>query len=82
MIFSVYILECVDKTYYVGCTNNLEKRVRQHNTLKKGARYTKMRRPVILQYFEEFPTLSMARKREAAIKRLKRIQKENLWNKT
>lgn len=78
MIFSTYILRCADATYYVGCTNNLEKRVREHNTSKKGAHYTKMRRPVILLYKEEYPTLLEARGREAALKRLMRKQKEKL----
>ncbi len=78
MNFFVYILECSDNTYYVGCTNNLTKRVREHNTSKNGAHYTKIRRPVTLQYFEELETLSKARKREAALKRLTRSQKEKL----
>lgn len=71
----VYILECADKSLYVGCTNNLEKRLKQHNELKEGAHYTKIRRPVILRYSEEFPTLSQARAREAQIKRLPRTKK-------
>jgi len=71
----VYILECADKTLYVGCTNNLEKRIRQHNESKGGAHYTKIRRPVILKYSEEFKTLGEARAREAAIKRLSRSKK-------
>ena len=36
MPFYVYIVECADKTYYVGCTNNLEKRLKQHNNSKWG----------------------------------------------
>lgn len=78
MNFFVYILECSDKTYYIGSTNNLKKRVREHNTSKNGAHYTKIRRPVILKYSEAVKDLSEARKREAALKRLTRIQKENL----
>ena len=80
MPYIVYILQCSDKTYYVGCTNNLEKRLKQHNTSKWGAHYTKIRRPVTLKYFEEYKTLLEARKREAEIKRWKREKKENLWN--
>lgn len=81
MLYFTYILECSDKTYYVGCTNNLEKRLGEHNRSKSGAHYTKIRRPVILKYFERFKTLLEARRREAEIKRLRREQKENLWNK-
>lgn len=79
-MFSVYILECADKSLYVGCTNDLEKRLIQHNNLKSGAHYTKIRRPVILKYSETFKTLAEARKREAEIKRLDRNKKLVLIN--
>ena len=81
MPYFTYVLECSDKTYYVGCTNNLEKRLGEHNRSKSGAHYTKIRRPVILKYSEQFKTLLGARRREAEIKSWRRGQKENLWNK-
>lgn len=71
----VYILECADASLYVGCTNNLEKRLKEHNTSKQGAHYTKIRRPVVLKYSETFPNLADARAREAALKRLSRKKK-------
>jgi len=74
----VYILECADKTLYIGCTNNLEKRLKEHNNSKQGAHYTKIRRPVILKYSQELPTLAEARSREAELKRLSRSQKLEL----
>ena len=74
----VYILECADKSLYVGCTNDLEKRLKQHNDSKQGAHYTKIRRPVILKYSEEFKTLKEARRRESEIKRLSRNKKLDL----
>ncbi len=74
----VYILECADKSLYVGCTNNLEKRLKQHNDSKRGAHYTKIRRPVILKYLETFSTLKEARQRESEIKRWRREKKLNL----
>ena len=77
-MYYTYILLCSDKTYYIGSTNNLEKRLHQHNNLKSGAHYTKIRRPVKVLYTETFPTLSEARKRELAIKKLSRKQKEEL----
>lgn len=77
-MYYVYILKCADGTYYTGCTNNLEKRVGEHNNSKSGARYTKTRRPVILKYSENYETLSKARNREAEIKRLGRNEKERL----
>ncbi|QQR82759.1 GIY-YIG nuclease family protein [Candidatus Campbellbacteria bacterium] len=75
MTYFVYILECADTTLYVGCTNNIEKRVREHNVLKSGARYTKIRRPVVLRYVEEYKTLAEGRAREAELKRLPRSKK-------
>jgi len=74
----VYILECADKSLYVGCTNNIEKRLKEHNNSKQGAHYTKIRRPVVLKYSETFPDLAGARAREAALKRLPREKKLNL----
>lgn len=74
----VYVLECADGTLYVGCTNNLERRILEHNVSKKGARYTKNRRPVKLVYSEQVLTLAAGRKREAEIKRLSRVQKLEL----
>jgi putative endonuclease len=68
MPYFTYILECADKTLYVGSTNDLDKRLIQHNTSKSGAHYTKIRRPVSLKYSEDFVTFSEARKREAEIK--------------
>ena len=79
-MFTVYILECADKTLYVGCTNDLEKRLHQHNYSKSGAHYTKIRRPVVLKYKESFGTLLEARGREAEIKTWTRIDKLALIN--
>lgn len=80
MPYLTYILECVDGSLYVGCTNNLEKRLRQHNKSKRGAHYTKIRRPVILKYSEEFKTLKEARQRETEIKGWRREKKLSLIN--
>jgi len=77
-MYYVYILECADGSFYVGCTNNLGKRLRQHNNSKWGAHYTKIRRPVILRYSEEFRTLKKARQRESEIKGWRREKKINL----
>ena len=71
-------MECADGTFYVGSTNDLEKRLRQHNHLKSGARYTKARRPVILKFLETFRTINQARSRECEIKTWKREKKLEL----
>lgn len=70
-----YILQCADKTLYTGVTRDVGKRVRSHNESKRGAKYTRARRPVVLVYKEGFRTLSKALKREHAIKLLTRTEK-------
>ena len=77
--FFVYILECHDKTLYVGSTNDLEKRLHAHNNLKSGAHYTKIRRPVVLKYSQQFKTYAKSRSREAELKRLSREEKLKLF---
>ena len=72
-----YIVKCSDGTYYTGYTNDLEKRLLAHNA-GKGAKYTRNRVPVEMVYFEEYEDKSEAMKREYAIKRLTRKQKEKL----
>ena len=80
MPFFVYILRCADDSLYAGCTNNLERRIKQHNDSKWGAHYTKIRRPVALLYSEEFKTLKEARHRETEIKGWRREKKLALIN--
>ena len=81
MKYVLYILKCSDGSLYIGSTNNLEKRLHQHNNLKSGAHYTKIRRPVSLKYSEKFKTLREARKRETEIKAWRREKKIELINK-
>nr|WP_307990486.1 GIY-YIG nuclease family protein [uncultured Niameybacter sp.] len=76
-MYFVYIVKCQDKTYYTGYTNNIEKRLKAHND-GKGAKYTRVRLPVQLVYKECYETKSEALKREYAIKKLTRSQKEKL----
>ena len=72
-----YILLCKDGTLYTGWTNDLKKRIKAHN-MGKGAKYTKARRPVKLVYYEEYQTKEEAMKRECAIKRMGRKDKERM----
>jgi putative endonuclease len=76
--YFTYILECADKSLYVGSTNNIERRLEEHNESKWGAHYTKIRRPVVLKYVESFPTLKESRQREAEIKGWRREKKLGL----
>jgi len=75
----IYILQCADDTLYTGITNDLEKRLQQHNgELKNGAKYTRSRQPVTLVYTETSCSRSEASKREYVIKHLSRSEKETL----
>ncbi len=73
----VYILECKNKTYYTGVTNNVEKRLADHNA-GKGAKYTRAHLPVKLAFKETPKTKRDAMKREYEIKTWPRSQKEFL----
>ncbi|MBU1033584.1 GIY-YIG nuclease family protein [Patescibacteria group bacterium] len=72
-----YILQCADKTYYTGLTYDLDHRVQVHNS-GKGATYTRGRGPVKLVHSEKFNNYKDAAQREFAIKKLTRLQKEDL----
>ena len=72
-----YILRCKDDTLYTGWTNNLDRRIKEHNR-GKGARYTRSRRPAILVYYEEYETKGEAMRRESEIKKMDRREKEKL----
>lgn len=77
-MYYVYIVRCADNTFYTGITNDLEKRIENHNTSKTGAKYTRARRPVELIYKVAYENQSLAKKREAEIKNLTRAQKTKL----
>lgn len=70
----IYILQCSDGTLYTGITNNLERRIKQHND-GKGAKYTRGRGPVILLKKFEVETKSQALKIELQIKSLSKDEK-------
>lgn len=75
--YFVYILECSDKTLYTGMTNNLDRRIDQHNkgTKAGGAKYTSGRRPVILMKSFMVANKSEALKLEYKIKQLSHEEK-------
>lgn len=77
MIWFVYLLKCFDGTLYCGITNNLEKRLKAHNS-GKGAKYTKSRRPVIIVWTYNCSSKSDALKLEYKIKQLSREDKIKL----
>ncbi len=73
----VYIVRCVDGTYYTGWSTDVTRRVAAHNA-GRGGRYTRTHRPVTLVYQEEVPDRKTAMQREIAIKQYSRDRKERL----
>ena len=73
----LYVLRCGDGTLYTGITTDVEKRFEAHRA-GKGAKYTRGRGPLELVYREECGSHSDALKRELAVKKLTRQQKEAL----
>ena len=71
----VYIVECSDGTFYTGITKDLSKRILEHNLGKRGAKYTRARRPVKLVCFNIVNNRSEALKLELKVKSIKRSKK-------
>lgn len=74
-MYYLYILECADDTLYTGVTVDVERRVREHNASKLGAKYTRSRRPVKLVYSKKYRNRSLATKAECRMKKLTRAEK-------
>ncbi len=74
-MYSLYVLKCADGTLYTGITTDVQRRIHEHNSLKVGAKYTRVRRPVQLVFAREFADRSSASKEEARIKKLSRAEK-------
>jgi putative endonuclease len=74
----VYILKCSDESYYIGVTNNIRRRFREHQSGMNETAYTHSRRPVELAYCEEFTDIRVAITREKQLKGWSRTKKEAL----
>lgn len=74
----VYIVECRDSTLYTGVARDPLRRLLEHNGSRRGARYTRARRPVILVYVEPAHGRSAALRRESSVRHLPRRQKISL----
>jgi len=79
-VWFLYVLECSDGSFYTGITTDLEKRIQEHRS-GKGSKYVRAKLPAQLIYREQLETKSQALKREIEVKRLTRIQKEQLVGK-
>ena len=76
-MYFCYILECADGSYYVGVSDDPQRRLVEHNQ-GKGSPWTANRRPLKLIWTEEHPTLSSARQRENHLKRWSHRKKMKL----
>jgi putative endonuclease len=75
-----YVLRCCDDTLYAGVTTDIKRRLLEHNTSRRGAKYTRTRRPVELVFWSDFENRSTAQKAEYKFKKLTREQKEKAIN--
>ena len=71
----VYLVRCQDTTFYCGIAKDLDRRLAEHNSADKGAKYTRGRRPVELVFTEQTSSRAKAAQREGQIKRMTRAQK-------
>jgi len=79
MSWVVYILRCADNSLYTGITTDIKRRIIEHNNdNKKGAKYTRVRRPVALVYVEKRDSRADASRREYQLKKLSRDKKQQL----
>lgn len=76
-MFYFYLLRCKDGSLYSGSTNNLEKRLKLHNT-GKGSAYVKSRGGGEIVYSESFETIGDAMRREIEVKKWAKAKKEKL----
>lgn len=74
----VYVVRCADGSLYCGNTNDVSRRVHEHNTSSRGAKYTRSRRPVVLVGSWPAGTRSEANKAELRFKKLDKSQKEKI----
>lgn len=73
----MYIVECSDGTFYTGSTKDLERRLSEHQS-GKGAKYTRARLPVKLLYYEVYPSVGDAFRREKQVQGWRRKKKKAL----
>lgn len=73
--YYIYVIRCSDNSLYTGYTNDVNRRFRLHEE-GKGAKYTRGRAPLKLEYVEGYETKSEALKAEYAFKKLTKHQKE------
>lgn len=75
-VWHMYVVECSDGSYYCGITTDLKRRISEHNASKRGAKYTRSRRPVFLVSSRKCANKSEACINERHFKQLSRAEKE------
>lgn len=80
-MYFIYLLRCSDNSLYCGQTKDLQRRIKEHNSIDSKSKYTRTRRPVSLVYFEKYKTVNEALKREFEIKKMTKARKEMLIKK-
>lgn len=78
--YFVYILKCSDNSYYTGITNNMERRLIEHQSGENKIAYTYNRRPIELVFKAEFSNVEVAIEKEKQIKKWAKKKKEALIN--
>ncbi len=77
----LYVLLCSDGTYYTGITTDTKRRLHEHNKTKRGAKYTRVRRPVRMVYVEgPYASRGISQSAEYRFRKLNRKQKEEVIN--
>ena len=79
-VWYLYVVRCVDSTLYTGITTDVDRRVREHNASKRGAKYTRTRRPVELVWTREYKSRSEAQKAEYSFKKMFHKEKWEVIN--
>ena len=78
-MYFFYLLRCRDNSLYAGSTNDLKRRINEHNSVNsKASKYIKAHRPIRLVYFEKFRSPQKAMAREREVKKWKKEKKEEL----
>lgn len=78
LVYHLYILKCAGGTLYTGITTDPKRRLTEHNTSRRGAKYTRARRPVVIVYTKRFRTHARAAQAEARMKSFSRAEKQRL----
>ena len=74
----LYVVRCADGTFYTGVTTDVDRRLHEHNATRRGAKYTRTRRPVELIYRTDYKDRTTAQKAERYFKSLTRQEKEEI----